>query len=745
MLLLSINNSVTNTFVKYLLGPRSRFVCLTRGVLLSLCVAATAFAQKPIKPIEFEDLSRDGIALHYHWYWRAGDQPNWRSSTAKDTTGWFYLNSISFGLFNENLELLRQAQISWYKRGFRVSADLVNRPLHFEVKQVGASEIYVDGKLIGQIGKVSANPRHEQTKVNGRLLSFTLPDTNLHTLSVRFSCDPTTLYQLGSTNLVFHIRLFDSISRGDTINVDTNADDFLYPIVAGMFLIFCILHFLFFRANRERKTSLYLGLTTFFLATSLFFSIFDNNENNVFYYQLYGFLQIQILCLAMLGLLTSLYQHVHQSFGIFFWVTTGLTAVAMIASLIGYALPADLQLWPSFLLLFIDFVRVSIIAETRGEANAKLPLYSLIVSAAAFIILVIFGVFLNSYATKSFAIPLSLEFLLVTISFLILFGIPLGMSLSLVVDYSRTTQRLRNKIQEIEYLSLEKQQILASQNELLEKQVEARTAELRASQAQLIQSEKLASLGELTAGIAHEIQNPLNFVNNFSELSVELIAEIKQEREVRSDERDEGLIDELLGDLSQNQQKINHHGKRASSIVKGMLEHSRMSTGVKELTDIKKLADEYLRLSYHGMRAKDKSFDADYELIADENLPLVNVVPQDMGRVLLNLINNAFYAVSERHSKSQRFGMSDYQPKVSVRSKVTGNQVEISVADNGNGIPASIKAKIFQPFFTTKPTGEGTGLGLSLSYDIITKGHGGMIEVESVEGEGTTFVVKLLI
>ncbi len=274
-------------------------------------------------------------------------------------------------------------------------------------------------------------------------------------------------------------------------------------------------------------------------------------------------------------------------------------------------------------------------------------------------------------------------------------------------------------------------------NEELQKLVDERTLELRtsletlkATQAQLIQSEKLASLGELTAGIAHEIQNPLNFVNNFSELSVDLAKELKEE--VEKNEIDKELIIDLATDLSQNQEKINHHGKRASSIVKGMLEHSRASTGVKELTDINALADEYLRLSYHGLRAKDSTFNADFKTDFDENLPKVEVIPQDIGRVLLNLINNAFYAVREVA-----------KPIVTVSTYNENNQIIIRIKDNGIGMSEATKAKIFQPFFTTKPTGQGTGLGLSLAYDIITKGHGGTIEVESVEGEGTTFVVKL--
>ena len=278
--------------------------------------------------------------------------------------------------------------------------------------------------------------------------------------------------------------------------------------------------------------------------------------------------------------------------------------------------------------------------------------------------------------------------------------------------------------------------LLHSQKEEIDVQrhkAEKALTELKSTQNQLIQSEKLASLGELTAGIAHEIQNPLNFVNNFSELSVELIEELKSPLTPRGGIEEE----ELLSDIKQNLEKINHHGKRASSIVKGMLEHSRTSTGVKELTDINALADEYLRLSYHGLRAKDKNFNADFKIDFDESLPKIAVIPQDFGRVLLNLINNAFYAVK-----------SVEKPLVAIKTENVAvgepyNQIIIKVKDNGIGMSEATKAKIFQPFFTTKPSGQGTGLGLSLAYDIITKGHGGTLEVETKEGEGTTFIIKL--
>ena len=267
-------------------------------------------------------------------------------------------------------------------------------------------------------------------------------------------------------------------------------------------------------------------------------------------------------------------------------------------------------------------------------------------------------------------------------------------------------------------------------------EIETTLEQLQQTQKQLIQSEKMASLGELTAGIAHEIQNPLNFVNNFSEVNREIIDELKGELKA-------GNVEEAMAiaeDIGQNEEKINHHGRRADSIVKGMLEHSRASTGQKEATDINKLADEYLRLAYHGLRAKDKSFNAELITHYDEGLPLVNIIPQDIGRVLLNLFNNAFYAVQQ---KAKTADLS-YTPSVTIRTFAPPlGGWGASIHDNGTGIPDAVKDKIMQPFFTTKPTGEGTGLGLSLTYDIVVKGHGGKIEVNTKENEFTEFVVTM--
>jgi two-component system, NtrC family, sensor kinase len=314
-------------------------------------------------------------------------------------------------------------------------------------------------------------------------------------------------------------------------------------------------------------------------------------------------------------------------------------------------------------------------------------------------------------------------------------------------DKSAITNILNASIQEIE---IQKKNIEEAKNEIaknmfeLDKQkqvIEIKNrvlnetmVNLKETQSQLIQSEKMASLGELTAGIAHEIQNPLNFVNNFSDINSELIEEMKVEMDKGNLEEAKAIAD----DISANEQKINYHGKRADGIVKGMLQHSRSSNNIKEPVNINVLADEYLRLAYHGLRAKDKSFNAAMKIDYDESIGTIMAIPQDIGRAMLNLITNAFYAVTEK----KKTHPDNYEPTVSVSTKKTGDKVEVRVADNGNGIPHKVLDKIFQPFFTTKPTGQGTGLGLSLCYDII-KAHGGDLKVETKEGEGSEFIIEL--
>ncbi|MDB5062278.1 MAG: histidine kinase [Mucilaginibacter sp.] len=343
-----------------------------------------------------------------------------------------------------------------------------------------------------------------------------------------------------------------------------------------------------------------------------------------------------------------------------------------------------------------------------------------------------------------------MQLLEINIEYRVIFGIS-GMVVlfaSFLIVFIISQRKKLQYHKKLHVLHEQQQQILTQQNSLLEKRVEERTLdlliqknelqkslrELNMAQLQLIQREKMASLGELTAGIAHEIQNPLNFVNNFSDLSIELIDELRKELKDSGKEDVVAIID----NITENIERIHHHGKRADSIVKGMLEHSKVTSGQKELTDINKLADESLRLSYSSLRAKDTSFAAVFETFFDDNITEISLVPQDIARVFLNLFNNAFYSVSEKRKRSGE----NFKPKVSVTTKRGNDKIEIVIHDNGTGIPQKIVHKIFQPFFTTKPTGQGTGLGLSLSYDII-KAHGGEIKVESVPEESTEFIIKL--
>jgi signal transduction histidine kinase len=400
-------------------------------------------------------------------------------------------------------------------------------------------------------------------------------------------------------------------------------------------------------------------------------------------------------------------------------------------------------------LIHFNILRISLLALRRKKRG------TLIIVAGAILYSMSFVIFLAQDKLVNADFFLSISTVSIVLFNIVTLSMPMAASIYLGLEFGFVNDSLKQKLKEVNDLSeknlaqeREKQQFLATQNETLERQVGERTSELSRSlkelketQTQLIQQEKMASLGELTAGIAHEIQNPLNFVNNFSEVNNELIEEVKslrkesfgQKSKLKSEE-----LDDLLNDISQNNEKINHHGKRAEAIVKGMLQHSRTSSGQKQPTDINGLADEYLRLAYHGMRAKDKSFNVTIKTEFDNSIGKINVLPQEIGRVILNLINNAFYAVNEKQKQSN----TGYEPLVTVSTKkITGN-IEIRVTDNGNGIRQKIVDKIFQPFFTTKPTGQGTGLGLSLAYDIV-KAHGGEINVDSKEGEGSEFTVKL--
>ncbi|WP_220275152.1 ATP-binding protein [Emticicia sp. BO119] len=709
-------------------------------LLVILIFSIEVQGQKQRKFTPLDSIPTYGYTLSNHWKWHAGDNPLWAKHDFNDSL-W---EKLQVAESIEEFPELREAEIAWFRRPIQVTQNLVNQPLSISVKQMGASEIYLDGNLIHKLGVVSKNPEREQTDVNTTALPIVLSDTNKHILAVRYSFTKENFYYPGTNSETFHLRIHNAKDIGEFLEDQTNRTAGFYYFFTGIFLLFAILHFSFYASNKTRKVSLSLGLTMLALTLAFFLRSLESYQQEISSKELYGLLSVITTYSGVFLINVSLYQYLNQKFGVIFYIQAFLVTGSMFSYIFNLNLPWSIDSWLPFLLLFIDFIRVSILADRRKDSNAKVPIYSLLVVACCAILAIIVLFIEGSTGNGTGSIILNFGIVLIIIMF---FSIPIGLSLSLVREYTRTHQALTKKLIEVEKLSAEnlaheqeKQQILAAQNEILEKQVAERTGELarsleelKATQTQLIQSEKLASLGELTAGIAHEIQNPLNFVNNFSELSKELIEELEEERSKDKAKRDESLEEELLGDIAQNLEKINHHGKRASSIVKGMLEHSRASTGKKEPTDVNALAEEYLRLAYHGIRAKDKSFNADFKANLDASVLKVPLITQDFGRVLLNLINNAFYAVKDMQGKGL----------VVVSTRKSDNEIEIRVSDNGTGIPEHIKAKIFQPFFTTKPTGQGTGLGLSLAYDIITKGHGGTLEVETKEREGTTFIIKL--
>ena len=528
----------------------------------------------------------------------------------------------------------------------------------------------------------------------------------------------------------------------------------------GMILITCMINLSFYRAIKE-KEYLYFSLFLIFLGL--------NNLVGIFPDLIFGFFNSKILFLNYFTI--SLWFFFLMRFIQYFFKTKEylpkwnkfLTFYNYLLLLV-WAILFSLEIiiistfWfdrlgdsvAGLLFIFMDALFITILL-TLFNKKVKVNIRILATLPLMFLFGPLYSVqYIYQLADKYFKvkIPAFVQWVNEWGSLLTLIGILwviLFFSWLLFKRYKSIQEKLLQEVIDRESMEKEKEAeknlLISQQNEQLEIQVAQRTKELqtsiedlKATQSQLIQSEKMASLGELTAGIAHEIQNPLNFVNNFSEVNAELIVEMKEELT-------KGNIEEAINiakDIADNEQKIIFHGKRADGIVKGMLQHSRSSTAIKEPTDINKLADEYLRLAYHGLRAKDKSFNATMKTDFDESIGNINIIPQDMGRVILNLITNAFYVVDEK----KKSGIENYEPTVTVSTKKINGKLEIKVSDNGSGMSQKVIDKIFQPFFTTKPSGKGTGLGLSLSYDIV-KAHDGELKVETKEGEGSIFIIQL--
>ena len=682
-------------------------------------------------------IPKNGFLLDKGWKFHAGDNSDWVKPDLSDTN-WAAINPTTDIYY---LPQVRNAEIGWFRLKLNIGASATKQSLALNISQVGASEIYLNGRLIYNFGKVAKDYKAEQTFVtDNKPLAIKFDDQSTQVVAVRYSFNrknllinylapnPCLLLRLNNTNEAF-VR-YDSDHEANAVELSVITTLYLLLGVMSLFLYFSL---------KTQSTYLYLGLICIFAAGSIVFAIIDIALSSK---------SLSILCLSLLCLcsyiselisaiilLQFVYTLCKKRKNISYYVLMFYGAFSIPALIFLYKWSA-LICFSFFVLNYLEVIRLLLIT-IRHKIPGALILLTTYVFAVLLTMIFIYELGAGNFQAADFAVTIALVI------------VPIGLSFFLASGYARTGRALQARVVEVEQLSektiaqeQEKQQILASQNVRLEEQVTERTAELnqslthlKATQTQLIQSEKMASLGELTAGIAHEIQNPLNFVNNFSEVNTELIGELKLE----ADKGDLQEIKAIAGDIEENSKKINIHGNRAAAIVKGMLEHSRAGSGVKEPTDINKLADEYLRLSYHGLRAKDKSFNAEMVTNFDVNLPKVNVIPQDIGRVLLNLLNNAFYAVNQ---KKKAVG-EGHNPEVIVSTSTENGQLIIKVKDNGIGIPDAIKEKIMQPFFTTKPTGEGTGLGLSLTYDMVVKGHGGSIQVESIEGGGSEFIIKM--
>ncbi|GAB3805972.1 hypothetical protein GCM10028819_40380 [Spirosoma humi] len=719
-----------------------RFLCL-----LALSVGLLAGAgQATAQAIVIKGSSDGRIAFSGKWLFRAGDSTGWASPVYNDR----HWTAIAPNIDLDENPQLWQARQGWFRQKFRFRR-LPGEDLMLTFQQFGHSEIFLDGRRQAVLKPVRYDSGGSQRIV--AFLPIRIKDTNQHTLAVRyaFRADPLVGAVVDKAPFLVDIDPADRAGIHLLDGQQTGAG--LSGLMVGIFGLLSLLHFLFYRANPTQTVHRALSATMLAFALSFLTDLADHYVGTLTLDSLRGALAILSINAAFALLLLSVYTYLGRRPGRLFW---GLVVVQMVTAFytVSVAPPSDKLFLIPFVGILIEYIRVSWLAKRHNpDVDARLPWNSLKVTLYAVLamipVAILMGILESKYRMSAAEDWVMLP--LVILVLLALFSIPLGLSFSLVRDYARTYRTLQNKLQEVEQLSAqamiqeqEKQQLLARQNEILELQVADRTAKLSRSlrdlqntQQQLIQKEKMASLGELTAGIAHEIQNPLNFVNNFSEVSDELVDELRAEQQ--NSVRDTDLETELLDDLKQNLQKITQHGKRASAIVKGMLEHSRSSLGERQSITINALANEYLQIAYQGLRAKDKEFTVELTTDYGADLSSLEGIPQEIGRVLLNLFNNAFYAVRQK----QKTTSLAYQPRVTVQTRQADGRTLIRVSDNGTGMPESVQEKIFQPFFTTKPTGEGTGLGLSLSYDIITKGHGGSLLVESQEGEGSTFIVEL--
>ncbi|MFZ1750430.1 MAG: ATP-binding protein [Saprospiraceae bacterium] len=694
------------------------------------------------------------------WLFHNGNNNDWAKPTL-DVEEWTILNpkdlDENYADKNGNIE-------GWFRIKIKLDNSWKNKPLRLTYNGMAAAEVYIDGKLFdtyGNLGSDGQEFRFFSENNPSPRIELSLNET--HTIAVHIKDKliyPTQIsgamigFQTGGSKALFLFLMTDEEHYRMTLQISASIIyNTILPVVN--FIIGFLFFFLYLLNKKEKNLLLYtgvsvsLGINIIAITFFNFAGYIDLQPVTLLYLNFtFGFTFSLILLLLLFSIikifnitLSGLNRWLYIIF-LSFILINGISVIISFYTNNYNTILGKVNLI-SYILFTLILIYWTIISFRHSSLPQKVIAYGVILF---FLIIIIFIIATNIF---EFNLGATLTYNIITA---IYSCFPISLLAYVVLRFQEINKNIVSNAQQILKLSEEKRAMAEGQQKLLEVQVTQRTedlqkslTDLKSTQAQLIQAEKMASLGELTAGIAHEIQNPLNFVNNFSEVSKELLEEMMEAIEMGDTEE----VKDIMNDVIQNLDKINHHGKRADAIVKGMLQHSRSSIGVKEPTDINALADEYLRLAYHGLRAKDKSFNAELVTNFDTNIPKINVIPQDIGRVILNLITNAFYAVNEK----KKSGIEGYEPTVTVMTTRAGSlgvggeqgkieSVQILVADNGNGIPLKVLDKIFQPFFTTKPTGQGTGLGLSLAYDIV-KAHGGEIKVNTKENDGIEFIIQL--
>jgi signal transduction histidine kinase len=702
-------------------------------IALFLLLPVATMAQDSVATITpgvFNEYGLYSIVKADGWLFKQGSDTAWARKDV-NTIGWQKLSpaklSVKYADKNGRAE-------GWFRLKFKIGSLFTENALGVKSIWWAAEDIYVDGRLITSNGNTGVNGKSFKEGCSFGQVTIPIPINfkpgTEHIIAVHFvdytapfpplrlkSNDAPSLGMIGITREGYNLNFLktnqiEKLVEGSWVAVCT---------------VLCLLFWLLYFQNPSEKNLKIIALYTMSLTLVLLMGTLASRFG-ISYLSNYilgngsDFFVSVTAAFTLLVVVNVFGRKVTKSLKIFL-------AICFIGELINIFLLQNIMILMAIIIMVLVLNIYYIISSWK---NLRGPQWVIVIGL---IVSLLFGsiyLYLGEMSESAFLITVTVY----SLSF------PLSLLVYVSMRFKEIITEVRANAARVVQLSEEKEQEALNRQQVLQQEVNRQTAEIRltldnlkSTQTQLIQSEKMASLGELTAGIAHEIQNPLNFVNNFSEVNKEMLDELDEEL----DKGDIAEAKAIASDIRQNEEKINHHGKRADFIVKGMLQHSRTSTGEKQLTNINILADEFLKLSYHGLRAKDKNFNAEMITRFDETLTKVNIAQQDIGRVLLNLFNNAFYAVNQK----QKTAGPGYKPAVTVSTSAEKNNLIIKVKDNGDGIPGTIKDKIMQPFFTTKPTGEGTGLGLSLSYDIVVKGHKGSINVESNEGQYSEFTVTL--